>query len=516
MVKELNELVWYVDNSLWREEALLAFLSRDKKEPRVIYASLRKHNFRTDAEAANGIGIGLSSFKKYGKVLKNCLLDMVLFFNDEKAKADYRVKHTIGSYKNSAIAKTLLSLGYRAAGREVAEQLLRKGLEFDCPEFVVEAALLLKECTARTNGSAADFERCAHLHRQYKDWLDLEHRALEYYQRITLFSQKKVGVSGHSPDRTECYIRELKPYAFKVPSFKFHLCYFLILNHYCLETFDYQGLLQRCTEAILFFQTKKYPVSNPLSIFQYMKVVACTYLGRYEEGRVAAEASLRLASEGAPSYFKALEAYLYLAVHTRNYVKAFELHQMAVTHKRLHAVPEAQQEIWRILGAYCYILHRLSGTPLPEGFPLFKSSRFCNEVPQSAQDKDGLNIAVLIAHVLLQLIEGKDLALWDRLSALSKYRERYLRDDAYLARSQVFIKILLVIGKEGYRRDVFLQKVSGLLETLRNLPLQSTNQAHELEIIPFEHLVALIAGQFDKRGRGLRENSASFAVFSPI
>lgn len=500
MIKELNELVWYAEKSLWRDETLLAFLSRDTPEVQHLYSTLKKHNFRTDEEAAKCAGIGLTSFKKYGKLLKDSLWNMTLFFNDEKAKADFRVKNVIGSIKYTAIAKILLALGYRAAGREVAEKLLRKGLEFDCPEFVVDAALMLKECSARTSGCAADFEQYARLHWQYKEWLDMEQLAWEYYLRITLPYQKKVGVSGHSPERTKRYVAELAPYLGQVPSFKFHLCYFLISNHYCLEVFDYEGLKKQCGDAIFFFNDKKYPVSNPLSIFYYMKVVACTYMGRYEEGRIAAEASLRLASEGGPNYFKALEAWLYLAIHTRNYGKAFELHQMAFRHKRLATTPEAQQETWRLFGAYCYILHHLSGTPLPESFPQFKSARFLNDVQHSTQDKDGKNIAVLIAHVLLQLIEGKDMEVWDRVSALGKYRERHLLDDPYMARSQVFIKILLTMVKAGYQRDVFLQKAAPFCEELRTLPLRSASQAHELEIIPYEHLVELIAGLLGKRG----------------
>ena len=107
MIKELNELVWYADKSLWRDEALLAFLSRDTKDTRDLYTGFKKNNFRTDEEAAKGLGIGLTSFKKYGRLLKNYLWDMVLFFNDEKSKADYRVKNIIGSIKYTMVRKDL-------------------------------------------------------------------------------------------------------------------------------------------------------------------------------------------------------------------------------------------------------------------------------------------------------------------------------------------------------------------------------------------------------------------------
>jgi hypothetical protein len=38
------------------------------------------------------------------------------------------------------------------------------------------------------------------------------------------------------------------------------------------------------------------------------------------------------------------------------------------------------------------------------------------------------------------------------------------------------------------------------LDNLRKLPLQLTNQAHELEIVPYENLIHLITNQLSKRG----------------
>jgi hypothetical protein len=110
-----------------------------------------------------------------------------------------------------------------------------------------------------------------------------------------------------------------------------------------------------------------------------------------------------------------------------------------------------------------------------------------------------MNIAILAAEVLLEFVEGKEDVLWDRIAALEKYRERYLRNSEDTHRSQLFIKILVILSKYHYDGDKFLDKARPYLLELRTAPLQLTNQAHELEIVPYERLVRFMAEALVKR-----------------
>lgn len=499
MVKELNELVWYVEKSLWRDEAMLSFLCKERPEVLALYNDLQKEHFRTDEEAAAALGMGLTTFKKYGKMLREHLRDMVFFYNDEKARADIRLKNLFEGIKDLAAMRLLYARGCRAASRDAAEDLLKKGMAYEWPEFVQQAALYLKECVLRVNGSEKEFEYYSQLYWEYKNWTDLECRAWDYLQRAQLPYRRKAGVRSAESPRLHLYLAELKPHVFKTPSVMFHIYYFLLGNHDALERFDYQALIENCKIALEYLENKPYDIQNPKAVFYYMQVIGYTFLGKYEEGHEAAEAGLAYAAEGTASWFSALEVYLYLAIHTRNYDKAFELYGIAANHRRLPALHEAQQETWHILGAYCYILHRLTGTPLPEGCRKFKSRKFLNEISTFGADKTGMNIAIMIAHIMLQLIENKDVEVWDRIQALAKYRERYLVDNPFVARSELFVKILVALVKSGFRRDAFRARATPLLNALQKLPLQLTNQVHELEIVPYEHLVQLISNQLVSR-----------------
>lgn len=518
MIRTLNELIWYVNQSLWRQEETLHFFSGGKKELADLFQVLQDRNFLTDQEAIKASGFGQTTFKKYGKQLRDHLYDMTLFFNDEKARVDHRVKNIMEGYKEVATMKMLYQRVCRVASRDLAERLLRKGRTYDCPEFVMEASLVLKESVLRVGGSEKDFDTHSEAYWTAKQWLDLEQRAWDYYQRTAVGFVQKAGLRQRNPERTREYLVELEPYLYKAPSLMFHLYYFMLGKYFYFQTFDYEGLVEHCNQALAYFESRAYPLQNPRSVFNYAKVVAHTYLGQYDEGLAAAEKGLQLASEGSPNWFNALEANLYLCLHSGDYVRALDIYQTAATHKRLSAMHHAQQETWRILGAYCYILHRLTQTPLPEGFPAFKSARFLNEVPKYTRDKDGMNIAILIAHVLLLLLEGKDVEVWDRLQALAKYRERYLIGDRNVARSEIFIRLLMLCAREGFKRERFLQRSEALRDHLRKLPLRFADQAHELEIIPYEKLLELIANQLLKSSRAQQRKTPqpAFAVQSII
>jgi NifU-like protein involved in Fe-S cluster formation len=145
-------------------------------------------------------------------------------------------------------------------------------------------------------------------------------------------------------------------------------------------------------------------------------------------------------------------------------------------------------------------MQKLTNTELPEGMvPKVKSSKFRNDIKDFSHDKMGMNIAILAAEVLLDFVEGKDDELWDRIAALEKYRERYLRNNEDTHRSQLFIKILAILSKYNYDRNKFLEKAEPYLAEMRAAPLQLSNQAHELEIVPYEQLVQAIATQLNRR-----------------
>ncbi len=505
MIKELNELVWYARRAVWRADDLLAFLCDHDPELLRLYRGLQAQVYRSDEEAAQGLAIGLTTFKKYGAVLRRHLKEMVIFFNDEKAGVDLTVKNIFEGARELAIMRMLAWRSCRVAGKAAAMSLLRRGLQYEWPEYVVEATAVLKDMIVRMSGTEAEYAYYDRLSRQYQAYLETERLSIACYQRVKMQSRGRAVRNEALAQQIFVMLEQLSPCVHQTASYFFHLYYYTLRNHYYIQKADYVGLNANCEEAIQFFSTRAYPVVTPTTIFYYTKVVGHTMLGQYEAGVLDAEKSLQIPEEGTPNWFSALEAYIYLALHTRRYEKAFSLYKLAYNHRRRATLQPERQEIWHTIGAYCHIVLHLTDMPSPEGFPKFKSRQFLNSIQNYSRDKAGMYVAVLIANVLLKLVEGREDELYALLQTLEKYRNRHLRPIEGVAnRSAAFIKILGAMPRSGYQKAVFLRKMQPALRELEAAPLQLANQAHELEIVPFEHLAAWIGDYLGSRRRKKR------------
>jgi hypothetical protein len=350
-----------------------------------------------------------------------------------------------------------------------------------------------------------EYEEYRKLFETYAHWRLIEERAVISFDWVSLFYAKKKALQRENAVTVQGFLEELSPYVDVIPSHNFHMAYFLLDSMQHQIEANYRAAAFSNDKAVAYFSSREYPCSGTLRIFYYHGIINCVYLAQYEKGEHYLQQALDQVLVGNNHWFNTLEIGFYLKMHNEDYRGAAELYATAVKHKRFIVLRDTQRETWQILGAYLYIVCQLIGIHLPEGLaPKVKSSRFRNEIKDFSHDKTGMNIAILAAEVLLEFVEGKEDVLWDRIAALEKYRERYLRNSEDTHRSQLFIKILVILSKYHYDGDKFLDKARPYLHELRTAPLQLTNQAHELEIVPYERLVRLMAEALVKRkGRGV-------------
>ena len=117
----------------------------------------------------------------------------------------------------------------------------------------------------------------------------------------------------------------------------------------------------------------------------------------------------------------------------------------------------------------------------------FRLSRFLNEMEVFSKDKQGMNIAILIIEILLGIAQKKYDELIDRVEAMDKYRSRYLREEE-VARANHFLRMLLQIPKNSFRREEAIAKACDDQRALEAIPIEMANQTFEIEIIPYEKL----------------------------
>ncbi|MGZ5304496.1 MAG: hypothetical protein ACXWDO_10320, partial [Bacteroidia bacterium] len=172
-------------------------------------------------------------------------------------------------------------------------------------------------------------------------------------------------------------------------------------------------------------------------------------------------------------------------------LKATDLYIEVVTHSRFEYTRPQQQELWKIFGGYLWFTatseqNDVCINKLTSRKQLFRFSKLLNEIPHFAQDKKGMNVAVLILQILLLLQKKEYVAIISRTEALKSYIYRNLDKDAH--RSHVFIKMLLAMEKSQFEANKTTQKTKSLLEKLKQVDLSYTATQARMEIIPYEQL----------------------------
>jgi len=501
MMKELTELVTLAEQTLPNHEALLGLLSKNNPEILKLFHAVQANKLRTEAEAIEKAKVGArTKFRQVAKELLCCLEQMVFHIGTDKQVLDDFNHTRIRGFQLMALAKSLSPLICRHSGKRIAEDLLKIGLDYARPEFVVEAAKMLMDYVSVAGEDLKEFDQYYNLYQEYSQWRLLEEKAQIYHDQIKIPFTKKKGLQKEYLSLAQQYISELEPFVGAIKSHSFHLCYYILKSYSHSVNTEYKASSIVHQEAILYFEERPYPCHGTLNIFYYLEIANCVYLAQYTRGRTFYQKAIECSTPGNVNWFNTLEMGFYLCMHEQDYLGAAEMYAQASKSKRFAVLRDTQRETWHILGAYLFIMHKIAGADIPEAMiPKIKSSRFRNEVKDFAQDKTGMNIAILAAEVLLNFVEGKEDELWDRIASLEKYRERYLRNHEETHRAQLFIKIMTILSKYYYDGEKFLEKATPFLNELRAAPLQYSQQAYELEIVPYEQLVQAIAQQLSQK-----------------
>lgn len=496
MLKELITLVLLVEKNYPNCEETLVHLSKGDRHVIKLFHTLQNNAFKTELEAIGKVKIGeRTKFRQASKKLLRCLEQMVLIMEYEKKMLDDLSHNRFRGHQLIALNHNISILGNRINTKKISEDLIKIGIEYNQPTFIVEAAKMMMEYVATFVLDIQVFNYYLSIFEENKKWVTLEENMSIFANDIRISLAKKRTPDPKIASKIDLFLKDVEKYKGKIPSHSFHVTYYYLNHIKHVLSSDYRGASNVHLEAINYFENVKYSCGITKHLFHYMEIANCVYLGEYERGRYFLNKSLEYAGPGNVNWFNTYELGFYLCMHEGDWVGAAQLYSTAIKHKQFIVLRDVQRETWLILGAYLYIVLQLTGTQIQEGLvPKFSSTRFRNDVKDFVHDKTGMNVAILIAEALLDFVCSKKRDLWDRIAALEKYRERYLRTGGKdTHRSQLFIKILTIFAKYSHEGTKFLQKAEPHLEELRKAPLQLVNQAHELEIVPYEKLIQLLA-----------------------
>lgn len=493
LVKGLVELIH--SNKLYIPELRESILHHPKLS--VLYEGFISGRFKDDEDAAQQIYNSTKRHSAYLKLKNNLrrrLVDAVFFIDTVKENYSDRQKAYFECYKEWAAAKIILSRNTQPAAMMMLEQILKKAEIFEFTDLVTDIVRALRIHYGTREGILEKYHYYNDLYHKYWKIVSSEDRAEELYAFLMVNYVQNKSLKSSIQENAMLFYEELQPAVEELGTYRLLLYSGLIRLITYSSVNDYEQILKVCDDMLTQFSKKPYTPGVPIQIFNYQQLVCFIQLKDFNRGRDALPRFLALVEQGSFNWFKYHELYLQLAFHTANYQDAYTILPKVFKEKSYHLLPASTKEIWNLNLAYAVFLQREEKISLPQDDTLFKNFRlgkFLNTIPILSKDKRGMNVSILILHMLFLLQEQKYDDVIDRIEAVQKYCSRYLKHNE-LFRSNCFINMLLEIPIQNFHPVAVKRHTDKYLQKLTQAPLEVTQQTVEIEIIPYEDLWKII------------------------
>jgi len=470
-----------------------------------LYDLVAEGKVATDAEAIAALypGKEKASAKQYQRT-KNALWDylvqMLLVIDPALPQFNTRQRLYFDCYKKLAAVKMLVGRNAYMGSVEIISDFYRTCLKYEFTEIALDVARIMRLYYGSLEGDIKKYQfyskEVAHLEEVFR----YENLAEYYYTDLIIGFVNSKSAQKDIPKEATRLFKMVEPGLQKYQSYRLHFMGRLLELLIYSSVNDYKRSGEVCDRAISFFEGKPYTANVPLQAFLYQEMVCYLQLRDYTKGRAAADRGLILLQEGSFNWFKYQELLVYLAMHTEQYGDAYTIYRRTVKHRRFTSLPSGIQQIWKIFEAYLFYLQecgKITGDS-GEGASIskFRMARFLNEVPLYNKDRRGLNIPILIFQILYMILTKRYDETIDRIEAVEKYTSRYLKKDDNF-RSNCFIKMLLQVAVAGFHRAAVLRHSEKYVKMLKSVPLDFANQAHDIELIPYEALWEMAVNSLD-------------------
>lgn len=468
-----------------------------------LYLGVLNGKITTDEQALKILYPNSKSKNPYYK-LKHTLRDRLYntaFFIDVKSskysdikRAKFTVQRLLGLFN------ILLDQGVRKNAVYIAEKALEIATKFELTEERLFLARNLRRYAATRTGNQRLFCKYDTIVNEAQQLLIVESMAEScYYKIIALYVNDK-STKPYIFKQASQYIEELE--AMEFPSQTADLVYHIAMIRIAkfMSINDYKSTLAVCEKSLAIIE--KYPFKHTRSLVSIsgQAVACCIQLQKYEQGEINISRGLKLLEEGVFNWFKYNELHLTLSLHTGRYKKAWEIYEQSTNHARFKKLGANVQEVWKIYYAWLYFLMKAGQIEIAKekiDSHQLRINRYLNDIPTFSKDKRGMNVSVLLSHILLLLQRGKYERLIDRFEAIAKYKDRYL-DKEHNLRSNIFIRMLLEIPKAMFNKKEVIRKTEKYVKKLEEVPLDIANQSYDIEILPFEQAWDIILVQLGR------------------
>ena len=497
-MKDLMELSQIVTKTKLNTLELPGILGHKNSKLQQFYDLILDGRFREDEDASLFFYAKEKvdpAYQKLRKTLKDRLTNLLFLIDLDAPAYTDRQKAYYECYKEWAAAKILYGKSARIAATSLSRKILKIVRKYEFTELKVDICHTLRLYYGTIEGDVKMFQQYnEEFNASVQLWLE-ENRAEELYIMLIIGFINSKSTKKDFQETAKAYHQQLLPALEKFDSHQLHFYTRLIEVAIYTSVNDYVNTLKVCTEAIAFFEQKEFTANTALNVFQYEKLICYLQLRQFDEAITTADLCLNYLEEGTFNWFKLYELYFLVYMHSACYACAAEKLKTALEHPAFNKLPENIQETWKIFEAYIFFLETIgllenNGTEGPQ-HKNFRMTKFLNEMRVFSKDKQGMNIPILMLEILMAIGKKQYSELIDRLEAIDKYRRRYL-NGTEIERTNLFLKMLLQLPKNGFQKDLIVTKTQDYLKALDVLPIEIANQAHEIEIIPYEKLWQIV------------------------
>lgn len=468
-----------------------ALLSREPRSLQLLKLLVRKSETKEEeiAQCLYYTDKTNKTFISFKKKLFQLLCKTLLFLDPNQAKANSYESAYNQCWKDLAAAKILLSLSAKQSGLYLIKNVLKKARKYEFTLIIMECSSVLRLHYATIEGDKKQFEKYNEIFEQQKEIYFAEKQAEAYYSILIQEYISNKGAKERLRGLANTYCEEIRPLMMKYHSIRLcHLGY-LIEAKAAIYHNNYQATLSVCEEAIAHFQNRPTYFQHPIPTFLIQKLICHIHQKQLPNGQTTVKLLLQKIKPGSSHWFVTQYLHLLLAFHTQNDQVAIQIFLEVKGHSKFKNLSIEQRERWQIIEAYVKYLSTIQG--LDYFKPKLKIQKFLNEVSLYTKDKKGLNISILIIQLLWLIQLKKYHQMIKRSDALNIYCSRYLKKDENF-RSNCFIKMLIQVIKADFHPVAAQRKAAPYFKRLSDVPFESSGQAYEVELIPYERLWEMV------------------------
>ena len=495
MMRELQELTYILKKSKTRSIEIIGDETRQYSSKLYqLFHAIQNKEVTTDKEAAKLIYGEAKISSKYRNLkheLKKKMLNTILFIdtNGEKDREDNYYQ----CWKDWAACRILIEKSARNTAINLAEKILKRALKYNFHDLIISIAILLRAHYALVKKDKAKFKYYNGLYDNSKRQEKYKNLAHQYYMQLILdHTSEGVTANPKIKEDAERYYQELKEFNANTDGIKFYYYLYQIKLLGLMGVFDYTAAKQVCDEAIEFLKDKNF--EGGLRNFLLNKLVCTIQLKEFEEGRATAVQCQKIVSEDSFNWFKTNEYLIMLSLHTGNYQEGYEIFYSVIRHPRYKSFSSLHEtwELYKMYFHFLLLINKIKPKLNDKSFSSLKLGKFINNIPSFSKDKTGMNVPVLIIQMAI-LVQKRDYdKVVERVEPLNRYCDRYLKQNSPNFRSNCFIKMLTQIPKANFNSIGTKRKAEKYIKKMEATKINFANQAHEVEIIPFEKMWELI------------------------